>query len=78
MADIVRDPRLTQALPESPELRQHQQSFHAFSKIVSFAVLHVIAVLAALALAFLGNAPIFAAVVGVGVNLALVIAFVVD
>ena len=44
----------------------HEQTFHSFSKLVLFAILHIMLVLSCLALAFLGNAPLFALVAGVG------------
>lgn len=81
MADILRDPRLTRELPpvDGPDadLGAHQRAYHRFGKIVTFAVLHIASVLAALAIVFLGNAAIFGTVFGLGVNLALVVAFAV-
>ncbi len=86
MADILRDPRLTgngAPLLDGPvdgydsDLPAHQRSYHRFSKIVTFAVLHVASVLAALALVFLGHATIFGLLVGLGVNFALIVAFAV-
>jgi hypothetical protein len=47
-------------------LRAHEQTFHSFSKLVLFAILHIMLVLSCLALAFLGNAPLFALIAGVG------------
>jgi len=57
------------------DLGFHQQTFHAFSKIVLFAVLHIVLVLGCLALAFLGNSPLIALVLGVGGTIALIAAF---
>ena len=81
MADILRDPRLARDLPpvdgSDPDLPMHRESYHRFGKIVTFAVLHIATVLAALAVVFLGNAPIFGTLAGLGINLALVVAFAV-
>ena len=46
MADIVHDPRLV-----GQELRAHQQTFHGFSKLILFAILHTMLTLSCLALA---------------------------
>jgi hypothetical protein len=70
MADIVQDPRLA-----DPDLRAHQQTFHSFSKLVLFAILHIVLVLGCLALAFLGNAPVVATLIGVGGTVALLAVF---
>ena len=48
------------------DLRAHEKTFHSFSKLVLFAVLHIVLVLSCLALAFLGNAPLIALIAGVG------------
>ncbi|WP_295141438.1 hypothetical protein [uncultured Reyranella sp.] len=65
--------------PDIPaqELREHQETFHSFSKLVLFAVLHVTLVLACLALAFLGHIPVLAVLLGLGGTLALLVAFAV-
>ena len=47
-------------------MRAHEQTFHSFSKLVLFAILHIMLVLSCLALAFLGNAPLIALIAGVG------------
>jgi len=70
MADIVHDPR-----PTEQDLRDHQDTFHGFSKLVLFAILHITLVLSCLALAFLGNAPVFATLLGVGGTIALLAIF---
>jgi hypothetical protein len=61
MADILHDPELA-----SQDQRAHEQTFHSFSKLVLFAILHIMLVLSCLALAFLGNAPLIALLAGVG------------
>jgi small-conductance mechanosensitive channel len=73
MADIVHDPRLA-----DQELRAHQQTFRGFSKMVLFAILHIILVLACLALAFPGNTPVLALLIGIGGTIALIAAFAIS
>ncbi len=73
MADIVQDPRLT-----DQDLRAHQQTFHGFSKLVLFSILHIALVLGCLALAFLGNAPVVATLLGVGGTVALLAVFAIS
>ncbi len=70
MADIVQPSQFA-----DPELRAHEQTFHSFGKLVLFAALHVGLVLACLALAFLGNVPLLAVILGVGGTAALIAAF---
>jgi hypothetical protein len=71
MADIL------QRLP-SEELRAHWRSLMGFERLVLFAILHVALVLSCLALAFLGDAPTVAVLLGLGGSLALIIVFVVS
>jgi uncharacterized membrane protein (DUF485 family) len=59
------------------ELREHRRSFMTFERIVLFAIMHIALVLACLALAFLGDVPLIAFLLGVGGTLALIAAFVV-
>lgn len=70
MADTLHDPQ-----PASQELRDHERTFHGFSKLVLFAVLHITLVLSCLALAFLGNAPLTGLVAGVGGTVLLLVVF---
>jgi uncharacterized membrane protein YkvI len=56
-------------------LRAHEQTFHSFSKLVLFAILHIMLVLSCLALAFLGNAPLIALLAGVGGTVVLLALF---
>lgn len=72
MADIVQPPQFA-----AQELRAHERTFHRFGKLVLFSVLHVGLVLACLALAFLGNSPLIALILGVGGTAALIAAFAV-
>jgi hypothetical protein len=59
------------------EVRAHRRSFIAFERLVLFAILHITLTLACLALAFLGQVPLFAVLLGVGGTIALIVAFVV-
>jgi hypothetical protein len=70
MADTRHDPQLA-----TQELREHEQTFHSFSKLMLFAILHIMVVLSCLALAFLGNAPLMAIILGVGGTAILLAAF---
>ena len=70
MADTLHDPQLA-----SQELREHEQTFHSFSKLALFAILHIMVVLSCLALAFLGNAPLIALLAGVGGTVVLLALF---
>lgn len=72
MADIAQDSRLV-----DENLHAHQQTFQSFNKLVLFAILHVALVLGSLALAFLGHAPVFATLVGIGGTVALLALFVI-
>jgi hypothetical protein len=70
MADIVHDPRLAQQ-----DLQDHRKTFHAFSKLVLFSILHIGLVLVCLALAFLGDVPVLATLLGIGGTIALLVIF---
>ena len=70
MADVIRD---RQILDE--DLPAHQQTFNSFNKLVLFAILHIALVLACLALAFLGGAPLLGLLLGVGGTVALLVVF---
>ena len=59
------------------EVRAHRRTFLGFERLVLFAVLHITLTLACLALAFVGHAPLFAFLLGVGGTLALIAGFVV-
>lgn len=63
--------------PEIPaqELREHQETFHSFSKLVLFAILHIMLILVCMALAFLGHIPMLALLLGLGGTLALLVGF---
>lgn len=57
-------------------LRAHRRSLAGFERLVLFAILHVALVLSCLALAFLGNAPTIAVLLGLGGSLAIIAVFV--
>jgi hypothetical protein len=59
------------------EVRAHRRTFITFERLVLFAVMHITLTLACLALAFIGDAPVFALLLGVGGTLALIVGFVV-
>lgn len=65
--------------PEIPveELEAHRETFHSFSKVIAFAVLHIVLVLTCMALAFLGHIPVLALLMGLGGTFALLVAFAV-
>ena len=51
------------------------RTFHTFSTLVLFAILHIVLVLACLALACLGNWALIAVIMAVGSSVALIAAF---
>jgi len=59
------------------DLPAHLQTYHAFNKLVTFAILAVIITLSCMALGLVGHAPVIAVLLGVGGNIALLIAFAV-
>jgi hypothetical protein len=59
------------------EVRAHRRAFITFERLVLFAVLHITLTLACLALAFVGDAPVFGLLLGVGGTVALIVGFVV-
>lgn len=59
------------------ELREHEETFHSFSRLVLFAVLHIVLVLVCLALGFVGHIPVLAVLMGLGGTLVLLVAFVI-
>jgi energy-converting hydrogenase Eha subunit C len=72
MAATSNDARAT-----AEELREHEETFRSFNKLVLFAILHVGLVLACLALAFLGQVPLLALLIGLGGTIAMVVGFVI-
>jgi hypothetical protein len=68
-SDLPSDPGVTPA-----EMRAHRQSYVRFERMVLFAVLHIASILAAMALAFPGGAPVLGFLFGLVVTLGLVVA----
>jgi energy-converting hydrogenase Eha subunit C len=62
---------------DTQELREHRRSFMTFERMVLFAIMHIALVLSCLALAFLGDVPLVAFLLGAGGTIALITAFVV-
>jgi Bacterial aa3 type cytochrome c oxidase subunit IV len=59
------------------DITAHLQTYHAFNKLVTFGILAVIITLSCMALGLVGHAPVIAVLLGVGGNIALLIAFAV-
>lgn len=59
------------------ELRAHRRSYVTFERLVLFSVLHIALVLVCLALAFLGDAPLIAFLLGIGGSLAIIVGLMV-
>lgn len=57
------------------DLPAHEQAYKAFNRVILFAILHVMLTLICLALAFLGNVPVFALLLGLGGTVALIAGF---
>ena len=57
------------------EVRAHWRTFITFERLVLFATVHIVLVLACLALAFLGHTPLLAVLLGVGGTIALIAGF---
>ena len=79
MADIIsiasnRDLAAQDSAP-AEELREHQEAFHSFTKLVLFAALHIVLVLICMAFGFIGQMPLLAVILGLGGTVALIVAF---
>ena len=59
------------------ELRARRRTFRGFERLVLFAAMHLALVLACLALAFVGQTPLIALLLGIGGTLGLIMGFVV-
>ena len=55
----------------------HVNTYQAFSKLVLFVILFIVLLLACMALGLVGNAHIFALLLGIGGTFALLVAFAV-
>jgi len=59
------------------DLPAHMKTYQSFSKLVLFAILFIVLLLACMALGLVGSLPIFALLLGIGGTLALLITFTV-
>jgi len=59
------------------ELGAHRRTFASFERLVLFAAMHIALTLSCLALAFVGNIPVIALLLGVGGTIALIAGFVI-
>jgi hypothetical protein len=59
------------------DITAHLQTYHSFNRLVTFGILAVIITLSCMALGLVGHAPVIAVLLGVGGNIALLIAFAV-
>lgn len=55
----------------------HLSTYQSFNKLVLFMILFIIVLLSSMALGLVGNAPLFALVLGIGGTIALLVAFAV-
>ena len=55
----------------------HLNTYQSFNKLVLFTILFIIVLLSSMALGLVGNAPLFALVLGIGGTIALLVAFAV-
>jgi energy-converting hydrogenase Eha subunit C len=49
-------------VPVDTQLREHEQSYAVFRRIVTFAIMHIVFTVICAALAFLGDLPLISAV----------------
>ena len=57
------------------DLPAHLQTYESFNKLVLFTILFIVLLLASMALGLVGNAPLFALLLGIGGTVALLVAF---
>jgi hypothetical protein len=67
----------TETFIAATELRAHRRTFHSFTRLVLFAILHIGLTLACLALAFLAHVPVISLLIWIGGTLAMIAAFTV-
>jgi hypothetical protein len=65
------------ATVQDEDFPAHQQTYHSFSKLVLFAVLFIVLLLVCMALGLVGNAGVFALLLGIGGAIVLLVAFAV-
>jgi hypothetical protein len=59
------------------DLPAHLKTYESFNKLVLFTILFIVLLLASMALGLVGNAPLFALLLGLGGTVALLVAFAV-
>ena len=59
------------------DLPAHLKTYESFNKLVLFTILFIVLLLSSMALGLVGNAPLFAVVLGIGGTVALLVAFAV-
>jgi hypothetical protein len=64
-------------LPVDSELREHEESYVVFRRIVFYAIMHIAFTIICLALAFLGDAAAVAAILWIGGTLGMLGMYVV-
>jgi hypothetical protein len=60
---------------DTQDLRAHEATYAAFSKLVLFTILWIVLLLACMALGLVGNLPVISVLLGIGGTLALIVAF---
>lgn len=75
MASNARLKIVTSEPAASEELQAHEETYQGFSRLVLFAVLHIVLVLGCMALGFVGHVPVIAVTLGLGGTAALLAAF---
>lgn len=63
-------------MPVDRELRDHEQSYTVFRRIVLYAIMHIAFTVVCLALASLGGATVFAAIVWIAGTIAMLSMYV--
>ena len=59
------------------DLPAHLKTYESFNKLVLFTILFIVLLLSSMALGLVGNAPLFALLLGIGGTVALLVAFAV-
>ena len=62
---------------QDDDLPAHQETYHSFSKLVLFAILFIVLLLACMAMGIVGSAGVFSLLLGIGGTIALLVAFAV-
>ena len=64
------------SIPVDSELREHEQSYSVFRRIVLYAIMHIAFTVVCLALAFLGHLQMMSAVLWIAGTLAMLGAYI--